>query len=371
MKRSRRGLILVTFVCFVLVMLISLPACGKNGGDATATVPAVDETTTDSSAAPVDQTQKIIWNVGTISTDPTVAPDLNSPADWIVACKDKINEYTNGQIDLEIYYGGVLGAQPQLFEQVEMGELEVFNGQPMSSNDPRFACWNIPFQFDSLEQVDKAIDNGNGEIYKLAESWMSDHNVHLLGMGAGFMRGYANSKHEVILPQDVRGIKSRVYEDALVRTFWDGLTQTQILAVPDIYSALQTGTVDGLEMMATNLIVNKYDEVVKYYTDIDWQWVNSQMFIVSDKAWSALTPELQDEVSRAVSETIKIQTTNQIKYTDEAYGILENKGIKITRLTPDQRQAWIDYANSQTDKYKEIIGADIYDEYVAAVANSK
>ena len=370
MNKKRTRLILAVVLCIALAF--SLAACGGNNAPAPAPEPTpAPATSSDPAPEPAAPAEKHTWNVGTIGTDPAVMPDLNSQGEWLEALRARVDEYTNGQVEIVIHYSGVLGGQPQLFEQCEMGELEVFQGQPMSSNDARFACWNIPFQFDSLEQVDKAIDNNNGELFKMSEGWIAEHGMHLLCMGGGFMRGYANSKREVILPEDVKGIKTRVYEDALVRTFWDGLTQTQILPVPDIYSGLQTGTVDGLEMFATNLIVNKYDEVVKYYTDIDWQWVNSQMIIVSDKAWTALSPELQEAVQRACVETVRIQTENQIKYTNECFAILESRGIQITKLTPEQKQAWIDYADSQTDLYKDIIGADVYDAYMAMIERSK
>ena len=376
MVRKAQKPTLIIILCFVFVL--ALTACGGGGNTQTTPPPATSGGGSGSGGgggstpapATTAEPEKVhyVWNLGTIASDVSIMPDMNSGAERLYVLKDLLDEYTDGQIELVIHWSSVLGPQPQVFEQCAMGELEVFQGQPMSSNDPRFACWNIPFQFSSLEEVDAALDDGNGELFQMAIPWFRDHNMELLSMGGGFIRGYANKVREVVEPADVRGIKSRVYEDALVRTFWDGLTQTQMMGLPDVYSSLQTGAIDGVEMMATQVIINKYVEVVNYYTDINWQWVNSQMFAVSHQSWNVLSPEPQDAVRRAAREAVRVQTEKQIIYTDQAMVELERDyGVQVTRLTDDQRQVWKDYAVSQTDKYKEIIGAEMYDEYMAVI----
>lgn len=354
-------------LCFILAA--GMAACGGSeqpGDSAGSALASVADTDT---AAPAGE--KVVWNVGCINTDPAVSPDLNAWGDMLLRFKEAVEEYTDGAIEIQIHWGGVLGGNPQLFEQCAMGELEVYSGQPMSGSDSRFACWNIPYTWDSLEQVEKAIDQGEGEIFKMAEGWVSDHGMNLMAMGASTMRGYANSKKEVILPADVKGLKSRVYEDELVRAFWDGLTQTQVLPVSDIYSALQTGAVDGLEMHATHILVGKYYEVVKYFVDIDWQWTSSALIIISDKAWNSITPEQQEAVRKASWEAVNIQSKEQMEFTEQAYAAMEEKGIKVTTLTPEQKQEWVDYAKSQEDAYKKIIGDEMYDEWMAAVERAK
>lgn len=366
--KKRTRIVIAMLLC--LTVAFATAACG--GSDKPATAPA-DTGSPAAPAAPAatPKADAVVWNVGCINTDPAVSPELNAWGSMLLHFQQAVSEYTDGAIEIQIHWGGVLGGNPQLLEQCQMGELEVYSGQPMSGADPRFACWNIPYTWDSLEQIEKALDHGNGEIYKMSEEWVSDLGMHLLSMGASTMRGYANAKHEVIAPSDIKGLKSRVYEDELVRTFWDGLGQTQVLPVSDIYSALQTGAVDGLEMHATHIIVGKYYEVVKYYTDIDWQWTNSAMIIISDKAWTSITPEQQEAVRKAAWESSDIQTKEHIQNTKDAYGAMEAAGIQVTHLTPEQKQAWIDYAESQTETYKKIIGAETYDKYMAAVEAAK
>lgn len=305
------------------------------------------------------------WNLGCINADPAVVPDFNSWGHGVQKFVDLVAEYTDGQVIITPQWSSVLGGNPAMFEQLEMGELELYYGQPMSGADIRFGAWNIPYLFDTYEQIEAAIDPETGKIYAQADTWMTDHNAKLLSMAVGGIRGFANAKHEVVTPEDVLDLKVRVYEDTVVLEFWEGLGTASILAVPDIYSSLQTGTVDGLEMHPTEIIKSKYYEVTDYYTDIDWQWVNSAVLLVGNDFWNQLTPELQDAVQRAATEAAEYQNQIQIEDTERAYQVLEENGLQITLLTPEQKQTWVDYGRSFDDTFREMVGADVFDEIMA------
>jgi len=169
----------------------------------------------------------------------------------------------------------------------------------------------------------------------------------------------------------VKGVKTRVYESELVRAFWDGLTQTQMMSAMDIYTGMETGAVDGFENANTVMMVLKYYEVIKYFNDLNWQWANSAVYVVSDKAWNALTPELQEAVTKAAWEAAALESAEQSADQAKANAELEAKGIVVTVPTDEQRQAWIDYSDSLVDQYKAIVGEAFYDEYMAAVEAGK
>lgn len=351
MKRKKRT-VMVGLLSFVLLAAL-LAGCQSAGGDGT---PAAD--------GGGEQTV-YRWNLGCINADPAVVPDFNSWGHGVQKFVDLVEEYTDGQVIITPQWSSVLGGNPALFEQLEMGELELYYGQPMSGADIRFGAWNIPYLFDTYEQIEAAIDPETGKIYSQADGWMADHNAKLLSMAVGGIRGFANAKHEVITPEDVLDLKVRVYEDTVVLEFWEGLGTASILAVPDIYSSLQTGTVDGLEMHPTEIIKSKYYEVTDYYTDIDWQWVNSAVLLIGNDFWNQLTPELQEAVQRAATEAAEYQNQIQMEDTEQAYQVLEENGLQITLLTPEEKQTWIDYGRSFDDTFRDMVGAEVFDEIMA------
>jgi TRAP-type C4-dicarboxylate transport system substrate-binding protein len=357
-RKGKKKWIFMSLLCFVMVVAA---ACGEK-------TPAGNEGASAEEDAPAEEAvtppEPVTWNVGTINTDPSVSDTYNSEGHALALFAEKVNEYTDGAITVNVHWGGTLGANPQLLEQVEMGEIDVFSGTPMSTSDPRFNVFGIPFVWEDLEQIDKAIDGGNGEIFKFTERMFADHNLHLAGMGVGVFRGYANTKKEIFVPSDVKGVKTRVYESELVRTFWDSLTQTQMMSAMDIYTGLETGAVDGFENANTVIMVLKYYEVIKYFTDLNWQWANSAVYVVSDKAWNALTADQREAVRKAAWEAAALQTEEQIADQASANADLESKGIVITEINDEQYAAWVEYGNSLVDAYKNIVGADLYDEYM-------
>lgn len=355
----------VPLLLMLAILAVPLSACsGGSTGDAT-------PPDSGDSAAANQPSATYNWNLGCVNADPSVVPDFNSWGHGVQKFVDLVAEYTDGQITITPQWSSVLGGNPAMFEQMEMGELELYYGQPMSGADIRFGAWNIPYLFDTYEQIEAAVNPDSGEIYALADQWMGDHNAKLLSMAVGGIRGFANAKHEVITPEDVLDLKVRAYEDTVVLEFWKGLGTASVLAIPDIYSSLQTGTVDGLEMHPTEIIKSKYYEVTDYYTDIDWQWVNSGVLVIGDQFWNQLTPELQEAVQRAATEAAEYQNQLQKEDTDRAYEVLEENGLQVTLLTPEQKQAWIDYGRSFDATFSDMVGEEVFNQIMDISAKMK
>jgi TRAP-type C4-dicarboxylate transport system substrate-binding protein len=369
MKKKSMRAIIAAILCVLLAF--ALAACGGGGSGSEGGGSEAPDTGADAeepAEEPAVPTETITWNLGTINTDPAVSDTYNAEGHALALLAEKVKEYTNGQIEIVVHYGGTLGANPQLLEQCSMGEIEMFVGMPMSTSDPRFNAFSIPFVWEDLAQVEKAIAGGDGEIFSLTSKLFEENGMHLTAEGAGAFRGYGNSKKEVLTPADVKGVKTRVYESELVRAFWDGLTQTQMMSAMDIYTGMETGAVDGFENANTVMMVLKYYEVIQYFTDLNWQWANSAVYVVSDKAWDALTPELQEAVTKAAWEAAALESKEQAADQAKADTELEEKGITVSIPTDEQRQAWIDYSDGLIENYKTIVGADFYEEYMAAVA---
>lgn len=366
MKAKRRTLLILVMSA---ILIFAMSACGAASDKPATEPPAANGSSADAPAADVPAASGKVyeWNFGTITPDPAITTEFNS---WGMGFKkfiERVETESNGQIKITAHWQAVLGGSPQMFEQCEMGELDLFSAQPMSGADPRFAAWNIPYTFTSYDQVIKAIDPDNGKIYKMTEEWIADHNMKLLGLGCGAFRGLANSKHEVIKPEDMKDLKVRVYEDELVRTFWEGLGTTAVLPINDVYASLQTGNVDAVEMHDNQMMAGNYYQVTSYFSDLNWQWLNSAFLTVNQQSWDELTPELQAIVADAAREFSQIQIEQQLIDSPKAFDAMEANGMTITRLTDEQRQVWEDYSDTLVDSYKRIIGEETYNEYMAAV----
>lgn len=361
MKSMRKILSLV----LALIMVCSLAACGGKEGAA-----APETSKPDSNApatAPADDTV-YEWKLASIFANPETSSDFNGNGVVQDLFVKYVNERSNGRIVVTPYYDSVLGGSLEQFEQVQRGELEMALLQPMSSYDPRFGAYSIPYLFKDIDEVQALAGEPDGPIYKLSEEWFADHGMVFLGAGCAQFRGIFNTKHEVTTIDTIRDLKLRTYQDALVSAFWEDICIAVPLAFSDVYTSLQTKAIDGLEFSAQNTYVYKYPEMGGYYTDINWQWCSATNLIINADVFNALPTDLQELVRECAYDALSQYAVLEKEGNEQVYKRMEEEfGVQVTLLTDEQRATWEEYAKSKEAEYRDFIGAEVYDEVVAIV----
>lgn len=338
-----------------VVMTLSLAACGNQPADN-------GVTNTDTPPEKVFE-----WKIASVYQDPVAAKEFNSYGAGEQYFCDILNERSGGRIHITPYYSSVLGTNNEIFEQCQSGELEVFLGQPNSNYDPRFAAWSIPYLFQNKEEIRAIACDPNGAVFQNSKAWLADHDMELIGVGVSCMRGFINSKKEVKTADDLKGMSVRTYQDTIVTSFWSGLCSATPLSMADVYTSLQTGVIDGLEFSGDAAISQKFYEVCKYYSDIDWQWNSGFNLVVSKKAWDQLPDDLKEIVRECGEEAANYQSDLVIEETPKAKAILESNGVAYHELTDAERQTFIDYAESTYGEIENLIGEDVFNSMFEAV----
>lgn len=337
-------------VVLMMSIVICLSAVGCGGGS---------RTQGNGDAAPEEQVFK--WKLGTIYSDPATRDEFNAFGKTAQKFVDLVNERSGGRLIIEPYYNSVLGASNELFEQLRRGELEVFYGQPMSTVDPRFGVWSVPYIFKDSEQVKKLMANPEGPLFKMFQEWIRENNVELISADEALFRGFFNVKHPVKSVSDVRDLKVRIYEDPVVNLFWKDICNAVSLPHSEVYTALQTKVVDGLEFAASSIVASKYYELGNHYTDINWQWTSGGNICVSKKHWDQLPDDLKEIIIECGWEAAAYYSQEHEKEKAQAQDVLRQYGVEIVNLTDEERQEWIDYARSLDDKMREFIGPEVFD----------
>jgi TRAP-type C4-dicarboxylate transport system substrate-binding protein len=340
-------------VSLVIMLVFALAGCGKKESDASRAA----------SGAPVK------WRMSTIYVDPGEGGDITYKSLGAAMRKfiSDVNTKSNGRLEITGFYASVLGSANDTFQQMERGELEVYYGQPMSAIDTRFGAWSIPYLFRNYDEIRDIACNPDGDFFKMSASWISEHNAILLAMGITNTRGLFNAKHRVVKVADVKDLKLRTYEDPVVNAFWESICQAIPMPVSEVYTALQTKSVDGLEFAPTSIISRRYNEVGKFYSDINWQWAAGATFVVNADAFKKLPADLQKIVTDCAREAAVYQGQREIADEKTCFETLAKDGVEIYYMTPAERQDWIDYANSISDKIRRAVGAETYDKAVSQV----
>lgn len=349
MSMKKTDLIIISCSILFVFFMLNLVACGgRNSSD------------TQSGKA-------YRWKMGTIYNDPVSRPDFNGWGLSMQKFVDLVKERTDGQIIIEPFYNSVLGANPELFEQLRRGELEVFYGQPMATVDPRFGAFSIPYIFKNYDDVERLIANPDGPLFKLAQAWIRDNRGYLLSSGVSVFRGFFNTRQRVGAVTDIRNLKVRIYEDPVVNLFWKSICNAGVIAYNEVYTALQTRTVDGLEFADTSVVSGRYYELGGHFSNIDWQWTWGANIVISQRSWNELPENLKRIVSECGWKAMDVQKAVELENKAQAEETLKSLGVDFYHLTSQERQTWVDYARSLDDQMSAAIGFEAFNAIMDAV----
>ena len=167
-------------------MALSLSACGGSAAPATTAAPA--ETTAaaaaETTAAAAAETtaaaaetqaagtelaggQTYKFTLASMYNDPANIPDFNGFGWGIKIFMDLVKERTNGQVEIESYWAGVMGGDIELSNMVMDGDIDIYYGSPTASIDPVFAAKSIPYLFSGYDQVKELYASPNAPLFNL------------------------------------------------------------------------------------------------------------------------------------------------------------------------------------------------------------
>jgi TRAP-type C4-dicarboxylate transport system substrate-binding protein len=141
------------------------------------------------------------------------------------------------------------------------------------------------------------------------------------------------------------------------------------MAFSEVFTGLQTGTIDGQENPVEVPLSNKLYEVQQYLSMTNH--INDAFVLaLSDKKWSALSPEQQGILQAAADETAQYKTTFDEDQATKARTELEAKGMKINELTPAGLAEFRSASEALHPKFSELIGKEFFDTTIAFASKS-
>ncbi len=208
----------------------------------------------------------------------------------------------------------------------------------------------MPWTISTFAESRKAYKVNEGILFKVMDVAWSDVNCKLLFTCSQGPYGIANSKRDIKMPEDLKGLKLRVSSSmAFVRALENMGKGTgmilETLPWSEIYNALSRGVFDGCWDMWVSLIDERHCEVMKHFLDLGFGW-DSNNIIINKELWDDLEPKYQEAVMKAAQFAQDAM--------DDLYENAQNEYIKkleampdfkITYLTPEERAVWRERAN--------------------------
>lgn len=239
-----------------------------------------------------------------------------------------VDEKTNGEVKIDVYANAELGEEAENIEQVQAGALEMarVNSVTLAQTVKELTPFTLPYIFTGQEQKYKVLDGEIGN--QVLDSFA---NYELVGLGyleAGSRNFYTTDKPVKSLA-DLKGQKIRVQPSEVV------IKMTELLgAVPtpmnygEVFSALQTGVIDGAENDFVSFFTSGHYEVAKHYT-LDGHLSPPALIIMSKSVWDTLSDDHKTKISEAADEATVFQRQAMNDFQGESRAAVEAAGVTV------------------------------------------
>ncbi len=261
-----------------------------------------------------------------------------------------VAEKSDGRITIDVYPGAQLGEESDAIEQVQLGSIELtrVSSAPMTEFSSGMGLFGLPYIWDDADHMWRFLEDGNGGkklLGGLAEAGF--HGVTYMDPGA---RSFYTTGKVVDTPDDLRGLKIRVQESQVIIDFVNALGASPTpMDYGEVYSALQSGLIDGAENNAPSYFSASHFEVAKNFT-LDEHLRVAEILVMNKGVWDDLSADDQAIIEEAAAEAAEFQRGKWDEQVETDMAELKNAGVTITEI--DDLGPWREATQSVIDKYQ-------------------
>lgn len=324
-KKSKK----IIIIALSLILLFNLAACSNNKNDTSGTgTNNVNETNNDTPDKKKDQ---VVLRLAENQ------PDNNPVTIAMNKFAELVNEKTNGEVKVEVYANAQLGEEAENIEQVQAGALDMarVNSVTLAQTIKELNAFTLPYIFTSQEQKYKVLD---GEIGQEVLDKFEDYSLVGFGYLEAGSRNFYTTKKPIKSLADLKGQKIRVQPSEVV------IKMTELLgAVPtpmnygEVFSALQTGVIDGAENDFVSFYTSGHYEAAKHIT-LDGHLSPPAVMIMSKTIWDGLSAEHREAIKEAAIEATEFERKAMNDFQEESRAAVEKAGVTVYEVDTKEFQ---------------------------------
>ncbi len=281
----------------------------------------------------------------------------------MVFMAETLKEKSRGQLTIDIYPSGQLGSEQQCVELLQIGSLAItkVSAAVMEGFTKKFKVLGLPYVFRSKEHGYKVLDGEIGRelLVGAEEFWIRG----LCFYDAGSRSFYTIDK-PIESPEDLEGLKIRVMKSITAMEMVKSLGGSPTpISYGELYTALQSGVVDGAENNPPSFYTSHHYEVCKHYS-LDEHTSVPDVLIVSKAIWDSLTEQEQKWLQEAALESVPVQRKYWAQSVEESLRAVQEAGVKI--YYPN-KAPFANKVQNLLDSYKEDVSLKDLLERIEAV----
>ncbi|MFE8696417.1 TRAP transporter substrate-binding protein DctP [Cytobacillus sp. FJAT-53684] len=322
MTKRKRSSFMLFMVTISIIVLLS--ACSGGGNDTT-------------SSSKGDGEDQLVWKLNHIRPNDT-RTDISAKK-----FAEDVEASTEGRLKIEIYPNAELGDYQLVQESISMGEIEMQLASVGTNVDPTLQVAVVPYLVSDWEEAKKLYGKG-GVINDYISTQLEKQNIKLLAVypqyfGSVFLAKEPNDPQN---PDSKKNVKIRVPGMKSFEEFGKGLGFTVTpLPASEIFTALQTGVIEGTVGGGTELYYNEYRELGKYVMPLRTHF-EAHYLTVNQDVWNKLADKDQESVLE-IAASLEESAFKQAEEEDLKYDeLIEKEGIEVIDFTEEEIKA---YAN--------------------------
>ncbi|WP_291322743.1 TRAP transporter substrate-binding protein [Desulfonatronospira sp.] len=264
--------------------------------------------------------------------------------------KEVVEGLSNGDIRVELFPGGALGQEPEMLQNVRMGQLEVAivavgNVAPFI---PQYAALSYPYLIETHYDAVKATTGYLGNYWN--EISKEKGGFEILGWTYSNFRYVTNSRRPVCNLEDIKGLRIRVPQNRVILASFRAWGANPVpMAWAETFTALQQRVVDGQENPYIVNYTMKFHEVQDYITETHYQY-SLQPMIIGVNTLKNMDDETREIIIRAGIEAQQYGLLFQVLEAEKAKEAMQAEGVEVCELEDE-------------DKWREIAMEKVWPEY--------
>ena len=280
---------------------------------------------------------------------------------------DAVSKASGGKMKVRAIGAAALGPDTQMQQALVGGAQEMMVGSTATlvGITKEMALWDTPFLFNNAKEADAVLDGPIGQ--KVMDKLQEKGLVGLVYWENGF-RNLTNNKQPVTKLEDLEGVKLRVMQN---KVYLESFTLLGANAIPlpfsELFSALETKTVDGQENPFNTIVSSKFYEVQKYLSVTNHVY-SPWIVLVSQKWWSQLSADEQKVLLDAAKESRDFERSDTRAEGSKALAELKSKGMLINELPASEVDRMRNKLTSVNAMIGSNVGMDLWNETQAELA---
>ncbi|SFA96954.1 tripartite ATP-independent transporter solute receptor, DctP family [Poseidonocella pacifica] len=261
---------------------------------------------------------------------------VGAPGSLFEATADNFRDCSNAALgdkaEMQTYGSSQLGTDKEMLQKLKLGQAQfALPSSVMSSVDDAFGIFEMPYIIKDRDHMRRV----QAEMMDEFQGAAHENGYHIVGLAENGFRHITNNVRPIAVPEDLKGVKLRTPNGAWrVKMFQEYGANPTPMSFSDVFTALQTGVIDGQENPYAQIASAKFQEVQDYLS-ITGHVYTPAYILASKRHWDQLPEDVRAELETCAASTQDFTYEHAAALESELLGVIQDAGVEVNEADKD------------------------------------